>query len=251
MAGFDCKGVVIKVRDYGENDKIVTIFTDKLGKINVIARGAKRSKSKFLSVTLPFCFGQYMVYRGKGMYNLNEGSIINSFQEFLNDLDSLTYASYICELIDISMIEEESNRELFKILVTTLYLLKSKALDNELLLRAYEVNVLRNTGYGLNLNYCSLCRKKINSSNYISLQYYGGICDDCNKSGGFGISRVTYNLLKFLNSTPMDKIYRLNISEEAKLELKKTLLLLISNSYSRVPKSLQMFDFIKECEKNE
>lgn len=192
-----------------------------------------------------------MVFRGKNLYTLNEGRIIESFQELLNDLTTLTYASYICELIDISMQDEESNRELFKEFVTTLYLIRAQALDNELLVRAFELKLLRLTGYGVNFDNCSLCRKKISISNYINLQYYGGVCEDCKKENGIQISRPAFNSLKFLNGIPQDKVYRLNITKEIKDELFRINSSLIANNYSRKPKSLQMLEFIKESGNNE
>lgn len=90
------------------------VFSEKLGKISVIAKGAKKNRSKLFSSTLSFCYGNYNVYKGKGMYTLNEGDIIDSFQSLLSDLETITYASYFCELIDIALNEEESNRQLFK-----------------------------------------------------------------------------------------------------------------------------------------
>lgn len=240
--------MVLKVADYGENDKLVWLFTDKLGKISAIAKGAKKSKSKSFSITLPFCFGEYTIFKGKSMYILSEGKIIESFQGFLSDLNTLTYASYICELIDISMVDEESNREMFKIMVSALYLLKSRAIDDDMLLRIYELNILKQTGYAINFNQCGICRKKIEVSNYISLHYYGGICDECPKTMGIALSKPAFNVLKFLNSIPLEKAYRLNISDDIKKELKRLMQLFISNNYSRVPKSLQMLDFIKEGE---
>ncbi|WP_163194345.1 DNA repair protein RecO [Clostridium thermarum] len=248
MSVINCKAVVLKVSDYGENDKIVWLFTDKLGKISAIAKGAKKSKSKLFSITLPFCFGEYTVFRGKSMYVLSEGKTIESFQALLNDLDTLTYGSYICELVDISMVDEESNRDIFKTLVSSLYLLKSRAVDDEILLRAYELNVLNNTGYGINFETCGVCRKKIEQCSYISLQQFGGVCDQCPKTDGISISKPAFKVLKFLNNIPLEKVYRLTVPQNIKRELKKTLQLFISNNYSRIPKSLQMLDFIKESE---
>ena len=122
LSVFETKAVIIKTQDYRENDKLVWFYTEKLGKITAIVRGAKKSKSKFLSLTLPLCYGEYMVYKGKNLYTLQEGKIINSFQGLLNNLDKLTYSSYLCELIDIACEENEVNEKLFKDLVTILYL---------------------------------------------------------------------------------------------------------------------------------
>ena len=90
---FENKAVIIKTQDFKENDKLVWLYTEKLGKITAIAKGAKRSKSKFLSITLPLCYGEYMVYKGKNLYTLQEGKLINSFQGLLSNLDKLNYSS--------------------------------------------------------------------------------------------------------------------------------------------------------------
>lgn len=246
MSLFKCKGVVIKTQDYKENDKLVWLFTEENGKVSSIARGAKRSRSKFLSITLPLCYGEYVYYKGRGLANLQEGKIINSFQGLLDNLEKLTYSTYICELIDIALIEGESNKWLFKEFVTTLYLLNTDALNYELLVRSFELKLLKATGYGLNLDYCAICKKKITVSNYISLSYYGGLCEECERINGLYISKGTYNALRFLCNTPSDKIYKLNLSDEIKKEIEKVTIFIISNNYSKKPKSLEMLNYLKE-----
>lgn len=246
MSLFKSKGVVIKTQDYKENDKLVWLFTEENGKVSSVARGAKRSRSKFLSITLPLCYGEYVYYKGRGLANLQEGKIINSFQSLLDNLEKLTYSTYICELIDIALIEGESNKWLFKEFVTTLYLLNTDALDYELLVRSFELKLLKATGYGLNLDYCAICKKKISVSNYISLSYYGGVCEECERIHGLYISKGTYNALRFLCNTPSDKIYKLNLSKEIKKEIEKVTTFIISNNYSKRPKSLEMLNYIRE-----
>ncbi|MGG7176514.1 DNA repair protein RecO [Clostridium paraputrificum] len=243
---FKCNGVVIKTLDFKENDKLVWLYTENLGKITTIAKGAKKSKSKFLSITLPLCYGEYMVFKGKNMFNLQEGKIINSFQGLLDNLDKLTYSSYICELIDIAVLEGETNRWLFKEFITTLYLLSTDAIDYGLLIRSFELKLLKATGYGLVLDSCTLCKKKISLSNYISLSYYGGVCDECSKEHGLYLSKGAYNALKYLSNTSSDKIYRLNLSEDIKKEIEKVTTFIISSNYSKKPKSLEMLNYLKE-----
>lgn len=246
LSVFETKAVIIKTQDFKENDKLVWFYTEKLGKITAVVRGAKRSKSKFLALTLPLCYGEYMVYKGKNLYTLQEGKILNSFQGLLDNLNKLTYSSYLCELIDIACTENEISNEIFRNLVTTLYLLSTDALDYELLIRSFELKLLRSTGYNLTLDNCSICRKKISSANYISLSYYGGVCDECPKEHGLYISKGAYNSLRFLMNISVDKLYRLNLSTEVKAEIEKVTTFLISNNYAKKPKSLEMLKFIKE-----
>lgn len=224
---------------------MVWLFTESIGKISIIAKGAKKAKSKILPSTLTFCFGEYVIFKGKSMYSLNECNIVDSFQGFLNDLDTLTYCSYLNELIDISMAEGDVNRELFKDLVSTFYFIKNKICDIELLVRAFEVKLLKATGYELNLEQCCICRKKINVSEYINLQYYGGVCNDCEKNNGIKVSKVAYNVLNYLKKITIDKVHRINMSEEVKKELSDILSLIIAQNYARKPKSLEIFNLLK------
>lgn len=241
-----CQGVVIKTQDYKENDKLVWIYTDTNGKITTIAKGAKRSKNKFFSITLPLFYGEYVLYQGKNLANIQEGRTIESFQGLLNNLDKLTYSSYMCELIDISQLEGESNKWLFKEFITTLYLLNTDAIDYELLIRSFELKLLKATGYGMTLNDCVLCKRPIVLSNYISIMHLGGICDKCSKEHSIFISKGAYNAIKFLINTASDKIYRLSLSKDIKSEIEKVTTLIISSNYAKKPKSLEMLKYLKE-----
>ena len=246
MALVKTKGVIIKVQDYKENDKLLWMYTEELGKVTCIAKGAKRSKSQLLSVTLPLCFGEYLLFKGKNLYNLQEGKIINSFQGLLNNLEKLTYSSYLCELIDICVENDEVNSALFKEFMICLYLLSTDALDYELLVRAFELRLLEATGYNLELDRRCICKKKISVADYISLSHYGGVCDECNKEYGFFISKPSYNALRFLKNTSMDKVYRLNVNDEIKKQMERVITNIIANNYSKRPKSLEMLSYIKE-----
>lgn len=249
MSIIKTRAVVIKSQDYKENDKLLWLFSEKLGKISLIAKCARKTKSKLMSVTLPFCYGEFVLFKGKSLYILNEGKIIESFQDILDDFDSLIYGSYLTELTDICC-EEESYPSLFRDLVVSLYLIKNKAIDLEVLARAFELKVLKNTGYGLNLEHCALCGEKIKKSNYLSLQYYGMICDSCEKKYGTYISTVAYNVLKFLNNVEIEKTSRIKINCDVKKEIYKILKSIIDNNYSKRPKSLSMLENFYNIDKN-
>lgn len=246
MSLIKTRGVIIKALDYRENDKLVWVYTENLGKITSVAKGAKRSKSNLFASTLPLCYGDYMIFKGKNLSNLQEGKIINSFQGLMSNLDKLTYSSYLCELIDIAVMEGERNLYLYKEFITTLYLLDTDAIDYELLIRSFELKLLKATGYGLVLDKCISCGKKINVSNYISLSNFGGVCEDCERKYGLYISKGCYNALKFLSNTTSDKIFRLNLSNDIKKEIERVTSFIISSNYSKKPKSLDMLNYLKE-----
>lgn len=240
--------MVIKTQDYKEWDKIIWLFTEKLGKVSVIAKRSKKNSSKLFPVTLPFVYGNYTLYRGKGMYTLNEGQIIESFQDLLNNLDTLTYSSYFCELIDICMQAEESKRELFRDFITAFYLINNNAVDLETLARVLELKVLKATGYELNLDRCCICKEKITSSNYMNLQYVGGVCNKCERYNGMYISDASYNILRYLNKLSIEKSCNIIIPDNLKKEIYDILYHIISQNYLRAPKSLETLNLLMRSE---
>lgn len=239
MSTIKTRGIVLKTQDYKENDKLLWIFTEEFGKISVIAKGARKSKNKNFSNTLPFCFGDYVLYKGRTLYTLNEGRIIDSFQDILNDYDTLIYGSYFNELIDIA-IEEGESHPIFIDLMKCFYLMRNKAIDLDLLARAFEVKVLKATGYGISLENCAICGNKINTTDYISFQFYGGICSQCEKQYGTKVSATTYNGLKFLSKVELEKVGRLNLDINTKEEIGKILENFISLNYRKKPNSLSL-----------
>lgn len=238
------RAVVIKNKDYKENDKLVTIFSESHGKVNVIVRGAKRVKNSKLPLTLPFSFCDYVLYKGKTMFTLNEGSIIESFQDFLKDLETLTYTTYILELIDIALVEEEPNYKVFKDVIASYYFIKNKVLPIELLVMYFELKVLKNTGFNFEFNRCSTCKAKIISSNYFSLSQGGGVCNKCPKDDGLYISYETYSLLKHISAISIEELIRLNLSIKVKNESRKLLSYIIQNSFDKKPKSLEILNLL-------
>lgn len=217
---YKTRAVVIKTQEYKEADKIVWLYSEKLGKISCIAHGARRNKSKLFSLSLQFCFADLIVYKGRNMFTINEGEIIDSFQGFLNDFDSLIYASYFNELIDIAVNENESNHELFSDYVSALYFIKNKACDIEILTRAFELKILKYTGF--------------------NMEYYNN-----------NVADSLLNIIRYLSSTPITNVYKVSLSDKLKRDLYDVIKQFIYENYSRVPKSLDMINKIKEESKNE
>lgn len=178
------------------------------------------------------------------MYTLNEGNVIDSFQDFLKDLETVTYTTYILELIDISLVEEEPNYNLFKDVITSFYFIKNKVLPIEVLIAYFELKVLKNTGFNFEFNRCSICKSKIISSNYFSLAHGGGVCNSCNKENGLFISYETYSVLKYISNLSVEELIKVTFNEKVKKESKKLLSFIIQNSFDKKPKSLEILNFI-------
>ncbi|WDC83908.1 DNA repair protein RecO [Caloramator sp. mosi_1] len=151
------QGVVLKTRNYSDYDKIITIFSDKYGKIDVLCNGARKTKSKLLHLTQQFSFGEFILSRSKDMFVLNSGSLNNSFQTLLNDYQKLMLGTYFLELVDKSSETENKNVYILALLLKTLYILNDGTIDNHLLKVTFDFKLISLIGYTPQVLKCIKC----------------------------------------------------------------------------------------------
>lgn len=117
---FRIEGIVIKRKNFGEADKLLTIFTKNQGKIKVIAKGIRKIKSKKAPHLELFNQVSAFVYVGKTFNIITEAVTDQSFPNFRKDLDRLIYAYRIIEEIDSVCPEQEPHSDVFALLSQTL-----------------------------------------------------------------------------------------------------------------------------------
>lgn len=209
------KGVILKTMDYKEKDKLMWVFTEEFGKISVLCKGVRSQKSKFQSLVRPLLFGDFLVYKGKSLYSLNEGSIINAFSKLSTTLELLTYGSYFVELVDIVSVDSDPQQLVYRNLVTALYLLEADVIDMEVLTLAYEIKLIGLTGFKVGKEMVP-----------------------------FEMSQGAIKTAEFLLKTDFTKIHILKVDEKTKKELQSVTSFIIKDSYQRRPKSLDMLKYM-------
>ena len=120
MEQLEGEGICLRAVDYGENDKILTLYLAQKGKVAVKARGCKSQKSKLKYAATPLCFGKYYL-AGKGQhYTLTGCDTVDSF--FSVTLDPVKYycSCVILEVVDKMCLEEEYNHRLFVAMLNAL-----------------------------------------------------------------------------------------------------------------------------------
>ena len=106
MRLYKVKGIVIKEVQYKENDKIITIMTDKLGKISCMAKGAKKNNSPILSSSQFLVYSEFMLYKGTNFYHINSAEMLESFYNLRVDYDKLERAFEVAKLLNKLAYEE-------------------------------------------------------------------------------------------------------------------------------------------------
>lgn len=176
MKLFKTSAIILRTRPLGEADRLITLLTWEKGKINAVAKGARRTKSKLAAGVDLFVYGHYVLYQGKTLATVTQNEIIESFAYLKEDPVAFSYATYFAELTERIMVEEEKSDEICCLLLDVLRMLKEGS-DYLLLARAFELKLLSIVGYQPSFDECVICNSKV--TNFFSLNAGGLICRRC------------------------------------------------------------------------
>ncbi len=146
MRSFKDEAVVIKRRNYGEADRLLTVFTKRNGKLTIKAAGVRKIQSRRSSHIELLNHASLGLYKGHGMPVLTEVTAISEFGDIKDDLQKCGYAYHICELIDGLLPENQEHAAVFTLLVETLRRLSSQE-ESMLVVHEFEVELLTLLGY--------------------------------------------------------------------------------------------------------
>ncbi|SOC20881.1 DNA replication and repair protein RecO [Ureibacillus xyleni] len=215
------EGIVIKSRSYGESNKIVTLMTREVGKVAVMARGAKKPTSRLAGVTQTFMHAMYMVQRTSGMGTLQQGEHISSMRNLQTDIVSTAYASYIVELIDRLVEEGRPEPFAYDVLHQALHAIE-EGYDPEAIALFVDWKLLPYTGVQPILHACAVCGEVAGEFAF-SFSQGGFLCHRCFHVDPYIIrlSPRQLKLIRMFYSVPIDQVGKLELKRETKQFIKK------------------------------
>ncbi len=215
-----CEGIILRSTDYGETNKIVTLFTREWGKYGVMASGAKKPKSRLAAITQPFTYGLFLVQKSRGMGSLQQGEILSSLRSIKEDIFLTAYASFLVELTDKGLDENKSNPFLFQLLLQSLSYL-NEGYDPDIIKNIYEIKMLSVLGLHPTLDQCASCGSKEGTFCF-SIREGGILCHRCIHIDPyhFKISPATVKLLRIFYYLDMERLGNISVKQETKAELK-------------------------------
>jgi DNA repair protein RecO (recombination protein O) len=178
--------IVLRAWSFGESDKIVSFLTEKHGKLSGIAKGAKRSRRRFVNSLEPFSLVS-LRFQDRAHSNLVfilASDLSLGFKHLLNSLDKISFASYLVEITDGLIGEREENGLIFRHLKEGLTYLENHS-TSLTFLTAFELKLLKLAGYQPALNGCRLCgrecRDQFGARWYFSSRDGGILCESCSR----------------------------------------------------------------------
>jgi DNA repair protein RecO (recombination protein O) len=179
MGAYQTKAIVLRTRNLGEADRIIVLLSEDHGKIEAVAKGARRQHSRFIGNTLPFNYLNVMLFTGRNLDQLSQADLLRPFAILREDLVKMAYASFWVDLLDGFIPEHEGAGEIFRFLLAAFLTLEQTG-QPDLLNLAFQVRLLHYLGYQPQLGQCLHCgREHPEEPLFFAPQSGGIVCCAC------------------------------------------------------------------------
>ena len=239
--------IIMRIKEFGESDLLVTFFTSDRGRLKGVAKGARRSKRRFANCLDLFCLTslEYELKRKGDLHFLHSGKLIDAFPGLRSDFSSLSLASYMVELTEILFPLRVADNKMFELLKNSFFEI-DKGKKKVLLRIQFEARAMALGGYGIDFDKCCSCgRTYTGEGRAVFKRSKGGIaCLKCQQESKLspGLDHDTVKGLKTIQSSLWSEVEALNFSDEMIREIKSVLKLHVEYRIGRRLKSAEYLD---------
>ena len=173
------EGFVANSTDCGESDKMLTLITRRYGKLSVYARGGRKLNSRFMTASLKFCYGDYVISKTEKGCILNEANAKNTFFGLRKDITALALADYIAEVTADVIMPEEPEDEILELALNSIYLLSEQKKPPQIVKTAFETKLMYYLGLSPHLDCCFCCGKNDDGWYYLDIMNGTLLCRKC------------------------------------------------------------------------
>ncbi|MCI1856560.1 MAG: DNA repair protein RecO [Sporolactobacillus sp.] len=213
------EGIVLRTTDYGESNKILTLYTESFGKIGLMAKGAKKPNSRLFACGHVLFYGLCLFNKGRGLGVLYQAESIQPFRSILANIEKSGYAALIVELTDRLTEEGKPSPPLYRLLRDIL-LLMEKGTEASVLSAIFSMKLMRLAGIEPTMDRCARCGRRQGPFRF-SLTQGGFLCARCFAADphAFPMSAATVGLLPLFKKVPVGRIGRVSVKRQTMKEI--------------------------------
>lgn len=178
MALYKEQGIVLRSVKLGEADKIVTILTQGSGKVRGVAKGIRRTKSRFGARLEPATHVSLLMYRGRSLDTVTQAEIIAPFTTLRGDFSLIAAAETMLEAADKVAQEHERSVRLFLLLLAGLRTLDGAPSDPTLVAESFLLKLMSLSGFHPALSACAVCGAP-GPQGWFAAGQGGAVCGRC------------------------------------------------------------------------
>jgi len=214
------EGIILSETNYSESSKILNVLTLEHGLIGIMSKGCRNMKSKLRGVSRKLIYGTFHVYyKENGVSTLIGVDLISSFSKTLMDLEKISYASFMIDLV-LQVVKQNDDREIFNLLKSSLLKLED-GFSPIVLTNILELKLLYYLGVSPCIDCCSLCgsEKAIVS---LSSDDGGYVCKNCYTNQVLSDEK-TIKMIRLYYYIDINNIKKLDVSDEITKEISRFL----------------------------
>lgn len=174
MRNYNTDAINLKSYKLGEADKIIVLYTKDYGIVKAVAKGCRRTNSKLGARADLLIANKVNISKGKNLDIFCQAEVIDSFKEIRKDINKLTYAMYVSEVIGTFGLENDNNSEqVYNCLFEALKNI-SMAISKEEIFWAvikFQQKYMKLIGYQIELNSCVKCNCQVNTKKTSNMDY--------------------------------------------------------------------------------
>jgi DNA repair protein RecO (recombination protein O) len=175
------QGIVLRSYPFGEADRVVVLLSPNSGKLRTVAKGVRKTKSRFGGRLEPFTHVDLVLYEGRNLDTITQVAVLEPFPRLRENLDAVVAAGTMVEAADAVAQEDESAIRLFLLLQRGL-----KALDHHPpstdLITSFLLKLADVVGVAPSLMQCASCGR-VEGLHRFSFGGGGSVCDQCGVEG--------------------------------------------------------------------
>ncbi len=240
--------IILRRTDFGEADRLLTVFTPQRGKLRLMAKGVRKTTSRKAGHIELFMLTNMLVACGHTWDVISQAETLQAYRGLREDLEKTSQAYYLAELVDSFTEERDVNAPLFELLAFTLARLSHLA-DIFLLLRYFELHILSLTGFQPQLHFCLVCNQPLApTENYFHFGDGGMLCPEHGQARPHAkmIPLPVLKVLRFLQTQPWEKVADLQLNPQTCQHVEALLLSYITFLLEHRLKSV---DFIRRLQR--
>jgi len=174
------QGIVLRAVKLGEADKIVSILTQGSGKVRAVAKGIRRTNSKFGARLEPLTHVSLLLYRGRNLDTITQAEIVSPFRTIRGNFELIAAGETLLESVDKVAEEHERNVRLFLLLLSGLRALEARPRDGAAVAECFLLKLLSLSGFRPSLSACAVCGAA-GPHGWFSAGQGGMVCQGCSE----------------------------------------------------------------------
>lgn len=238
---YQTEAIVVALRDFGEADKVVTLFSREYGKVTAFAYGARRPRSRLAGSMQLFTHVEATLAGGKNYDTVKQCDILHPFRPIQEDLNRLAYGLFMAELLSEFCPERQPEPRIFDLFLDVLKILVER--NPRVVSLAFAWQLLKASGFLPEVARCVCCGKPVVKEGIFYCDSGGCVCTSCNPSYAIEEDGKVFEFIQWLVNLDWQQPAPFSIKGNVLIKTEKMLMNYLLHC---LDKPLKSADFIKK-----